>query len=400
MKILQINAVYRRLSTGRNVMELNRFFEQHNHSCIAAFSADPVEDGRREFKIGTTADQKAHAFLSRMTGLQGYYSVAATRKLLRYIDQTGPDVVMLNNLHANYIHLPMLLKYLAKKDIPTVAVLHDCWFYTGKCCHYTVADCYRWQEHCGNCPAKKKYNKSWLFDRTQKMLRDKKEGFRRIPRLGVIAVSDWLLNEAKKAPVFSEATAMRRIYNWIDLEKFTVRDVSALREEMGLKDKKVILCVAGTWDASKGLNTVLQLQQLLQDHEHLIIVGNVPAGTVFSERVTQIPRTDNVEQLIALYNLADVFLQPSPEETFGKVSAEALACGTPVITYNSCGSPELVPDGCGIIVKENDTDAIVSAIQKSKNMVFDKCADIGKSTYDKILCYAEYLKVYSEVQKN
>jgi len=386
MKLLQINAVYKTRSTGRSMWELDQYFTEKAHQVCAAFSVGAVEDPQTEYLIGDHLGQKSHAFLSRLTGLQGYFSRYSTKKLLRFMDAYQPDAVILRNLHANYIHLPKLLKYLAKKDIPTVAVLHDCWFYTGKCCHYTVAGCDRWQERCGNCPAKKKYNKSWLFDRSSKMLADKIKYFRAIPRLGVVAVSDWLLKEAKKAPVFQNAVVMERIYNWIDTEKFAPQDTSALRQELGLTDKSVVLSVASGWNREKGLDAVLDLAKRLQPQQRLLLVGNIPDETQLPEQVIHLPATDSVEQLVALYSLADVFFQPSLEETFGKVSAEALACGTPVVCFNSTANPELVGPGCGAVAEPGNVEEAFREIQAilrdGKHSYTANCRQFAKDQFN------------------
>ena len=177
MKVLQINAVNKIASTGRNASEIGDYLLSKGHSSTIAYSAGPSVDKEKEYCIGSKLDAKLHGLLSRISGKQGYFSRGATKKLLSFMDEYSPDVVVLNNLHGNYINLSLLLGYLAKKDIATIAVLHDCWFYTGKCCHYTAQGCYKWKEICGNCPQLKKYNKSWFFDRTEKMLADKKKLF-------------------------------------------------------------------------------------------------------------------------------------------------------------------------------------------------------------------------------
>ena len=401
MKILQINAVYKTLSTGRNVYEMNQAFSGQGHIAVAAYSVGTVEDPKAEYLIGNTYGQKLHALLSRGVGLQGYFSSHSTRKLLRYIDEFAPDVVVLHNLHANYIHLPMLLKYLAKKDIPTVAVLHDCWFYTGKCCHYTVAGCYRWQEQCGNCPAKKKYNKSWLFDRSFKMLQDKKRYFHAIPRLAVVAVSQWLLNEAQKAPVFAAAIEKKRIYNWIDTDRFQPVDGSSIRKALGLENKKVILGVAGAWDSSKGLDTALALADKLGEQEQMVLVGKIAEGVVLPKTVTHIPRTDNVDKLVELYSAADVFLQPSLEETFGKVSAEALACGTPVVCFNSTANPELIGEGCGSVVQPGDFQGLVDTVrhylQQDKQEYSAACRAFAELHFNSRQNISQYLELFERL---
>lgn len=364
MKILQINVVNKILSTGRNVAEMNSYFEENGNICATAYSKGPSTDPKNEFVIGSPFDVKVHALLSRISGKQGYFSFSSTRKLLKFMDGFAPDIVVLNNLHGNFINLPMLLGYLAKNNIVTVAVLHDCWLFTGKCCHYTVDKCYRWQEECGNCPSLKKYNVSWFFDKTPEMLRDKKKLFGDIKNLAVVGVSDWLCGEAKKAPVFGNARVITRIYNWIDTDFFKAADTAALRKELGFENDRVILFAASNWTAQKGLETVKAVSEMLGDNEKMLVVGNLPDGCVFNDSVTVRPRTDSMEQLIEYYSLADVFVQPSLEETFGKVIAEAEACGTPVVCFKSTANPEIVGENCGEKVAPGDTDGLMLAIRR------------------------------------
>ncbi len=363
MKVLQINAVNKIASTGRTTSEMADFLRREGHTCAVAYSVGPSDHPEFEYQIGSKMDTKLHGLLSRVSGKQGYFSKAATRKLLSFTDEFAPDVVVLRNLHANYIHLPMLLGYLAEKDIATVAVLHDCWFYTGKCCHYTVAGCYKWQERCGDCPALKKYNTSWFFDKTAEMLADKKTLFGAIPRLGVVGVSDWLTGEAQKAPVFQNAKVIQRIYNWVDTDLFVPQDTTALRAQMGLQNKQVLLCVASGWSKAKGLDAVLRLAERLTKEQVLLLVGNAPQEQLTDPHIRHIPATNDTKELAALYSMADVFVQPSLEETFGKVTAEALSCGTPAVCFDSTANPELVGEGCGAVAPAGDADALAKCVQ-------------------------------------
>lgn len=398
MKILQINAVNKIASTGRTTSEMAAFLRNAGHSCVVAYSVGPQENSNWEYQIGSKADAKLHGLFSRISGKQGYFSKRATRKLLDFTDRFAPDIVVLRNLHANYIHLPMLLQYLAQKNIATVAVLHDCWFYTGKCCHYTVAGCYKWQESCGNCPALKKYNKSWFFDKTAEMLEDKKRLFGAIPRLAVVGVSDWLTNEAKKSPVFRSAEEIERIYNWVDTKTFAPHETTALRQKLNLQDKKVILCVASGWTKDKGLDTVLQLADRLTDEQRLLLVGCVPEGVVLNSNVLHIPQTHNIEELVSYYSMADVFFQPSLEETFGKVSAEALSCGTPVVCFNSTANPELVGKECGAVVSIGDVDALIEQIGNilgnGKDAYVKPCRDFALQNFDLDKNMQQYIRLF------
>ena len=402
MRIFQINAVYGHLSTGSNVFEMNEDFRTRGHTCLAAYSVGNIQDSAQEYLIGSHWGQKIHALFSRALGLQGYFSSGATKKLLRKLDDFQPDVVVLNNLHANYIHLPMLLKYLAQKDIPTVAVLHDCWFYTGKCCYYTAVKCERWRTGCGNCPAISQHNKSWFFDFTKKMHTDRKKLFGAIPRLGVVAVSDWLLGQAKQAPVFRGASQITRIHNWIDTKQFTPVDGSAVRQKLGLEGKKVMIAVAAAWEPRKGMDALHSIAGNLRDNERLVIIGRVSEKVSLPENIIHIPRTDSKEELIQYYSMADVFLQPSIEETFGKVTAEALACGTPVVCFDSTANPELVGDHCGAVVPVGDTEGMLREarriVQEGKDEYSRFCRAFVEERFNTEKIFDQYLRLFTQLQ--
>ena len=401
MKILQINAVNAIKSTGRTCLEMSNFLNKKGHNCITAYSMGPSVNDENEFIIGSAFNRKLHAFFSRAFGRQGYFSFSATKKLLKFMDEYKPDVVVLRNLHGNYINLPMLLKYISKKNIATIAVLHDCWFYTGKCCHYTVDDCYKWKNGCGGCKSLKKYNKSWFFDFTKKMVADKEKYFSAINSLGVVGVSDWLTKEAKEAPVFKNAKTITRIYNWIDLDKFKPVDSEGIRNTLELSGKKIIFCVASFWSYDKGLKTVLKLSEKLSDNERIIMLGNLPGSAVLNDKIISLPATNSIEELVELYSMADLFFQPSLEETFGKVSAEALCCGTPVVCFASTANPELVGEGCGSVVDVGNIDGLVNEIRKilskDKSVYSKVCRAFAEKNFDMEKNLSEYLKLFAEL---
>lgn len=401
MKILQINAVNKIASTGRICYEISTFLENRGDECVTAYSKGPSVNPEKEFIIGNQWDAKLHGLLSRVSGKQGYFSGGATKRLLAFMDEFSPDIVLLNNLHGNYINIPILLKYLSEKNIATVVVLHDCWFYTGKCCHYTVDNCYKWQQSCGDCPGLKKYNKSWFFDKTHDILEDKKKLFGAIPRLAVVGVSDWITNEAKKAPVFRNAKEFVRIYNWIDLESFRPRTDNGLRKRLNLENKKIILCVASGWNKEKGLDTVYELSEKLTDDQILLMVGDMKEERNWNTRVIRIPSTNSVEELAEYYSLADVFIQPSLEETFGKVSAEALACGTPVVCFPTTANPELVGEGCGIVCPTESVEdylaCVLTVLRNGKEKYSENCVAFARKNFDKNSNLLQYVQLFENL---
>lgn len=380
MKVMQINTVADAGSTGRLVRQLADELRRQGHSCLTAYSGGSSSDPD-SFRFGRGAGQKCHALLSRLTGLQGHFSHFATASLLRRIAREAPDVVHLHNLHSNNIHLPMLLRFLGSRDIPTVITLHDCWFYTGKCCHYTAQGCGKWQTECGECPLLRADNPSWLFDCTRRLHREKKRLFQAIPRLGVVGVSRWITQEAGRS-FLQSAALIEPIYNWVDFSQFYPREV-----EPSCPDKISALSVASEWSDLKGLGDLLQLAELLEEEMELLLVGALPpqAGPL-PQNVRHVERLHSPEELAQAYSEADVYLNLSRQETFGLVSAEALACGTPLVAYRATANPELVGEGCGQVVAARDVQGAAECVRqvrrRGKQAYSPHCLAFAREQFD------------------
>lgn len=400
MKVLQINAVSGIRSTGRIVSEItNRLNKTGNDGIIASSAGESTYKG---IKIGNKVDTKIHSFLSRIFGTQAYFSKRATKRFLKSVTELKPDVVHLHNLHSNYINLKFLLNYLAKNDIPTVITLHDCWFYTGKCTHYTVDCCYKWQTGCRECPRLKKDNPSWFFDRTSKMYNDKKNWFSAIPRLAVVGVSDWITNEAQKS-FLSCAKIITRIYNWIDLDVFKPQETNRLRRDLNLQNRFILLGVASGWSNAKGLDKFIELSNIVSSDMSIVLVGRMNSNINLPSNIIQINETHNAIELAQYYSLADVYLNLSLEETFGKTIAEALACGTPAIVFDSTACAEVVGTDCGIVVSPNDIEAVYNGVLKVKNLgkffFTGKCIQRAVENFNMNDNIQETIKLYYQILK-
>ncbi len=404
MRVLQINVVEGILSTGRTVTEFDRFLAAHNIDSYIACSLTAGDTG--SFEIGTPAEKKYHGLLSRVTGKQGWFSKKGTRALLAYMDKVRPDVVILRVLHGNFIHFPMLMQYLAEKKIATVVCLHDCWFFTGKCCYYSQTGCNRWQTGCGNCPRVHLDNVSWFFDRTALLWREKKRLFDSIDRLGVVGVSDWIADEAKKSPFFENAKEIESIYNGIDFERFhyDASGAAALREKYALGGKEILLGVSSGWSARKGLTDLTALSRMVDDTQQIVCIGEMPPAYTVPSNVLHIPKTDNVHTLVAWYSAADVFINLSKEETFGKVSAEAISCGTPVVCYNTTANPEIVGDGCGAVCLEENIESYFTCVQQvlgnGRDAYAVACMIFAHTHFDKEKNYGKLLSFLKRLLEN
>lgn len=399
MKVLHINAVSGIRSTGRICSEINECLKENGHKGYIAYS-DGIE--ARGYKIGWILDRKIHALLSRISGKQGYFSRIETYRLLKYIKFLGPDIIHLHNLHGNYINIKMLLKYIVNNNISTVITLHDCWFFTGKCFHYTVEGCYKWKDECKHCPRIHKDNPSWFFDRSKQMYRDKRELLGKIKNLAIVGVSDWITAEARQS-FLRDAKIITRIYNWADFDIFKPVYSGDLLRDMNLEYKFIILGVASIWTADKGLAKFIRLSKILPKNMVIILIGKIKEKMEDYKNIIHIRETHDINSLVKFYSLADVLLNLSMEESCGRVPIEALACGTPVIAMNSTSNPEQIGEGCGYVIEKDDIKDLYSKIKEvyknTRSFYSGHCISYAYKTFNKADCLNDYIRLYHELSK-
>ena len=396
MKVLQINAVYGHGSTGTIVRDIEQLCHAEGIDCLVASPDPAVRQAKRGYVIGNTIDHKLHAALSRIYGKQAYYSRCATRALLKYMDREKTDIVHLHNLHSNYIHLNMLLDYLAKRDIITIVTLHDCWFYTGGCFHYANAECYRWLEKCGNCPKQKLDTPALLKDCSAQILADRKKYLLAIPRLVVTGVSDWIANEARRT--FLADTKLVTIRNGIDLNVFKPTP-SDFRQRLGLEGKYVILGPASKWLSDVNKEVLDKFTKLMHPDEVLLLFGvDVQDTSNLPKNVITYGYTKNREELAQLYTMADVFVNCTREESLSLINIEAQACGTPVVTFDATATPETVDGIYSLSTQVGNPDRLYESVE---NIRYNNDGELSKQVisfasknYDLYSNYEEYLNLY------
>lgn len=392
MRVLQINAVYEFSSTGRTTKEMHEALLQRGIASYV-FCSDKADIAHGIYQIGNKFDHLIHGLLSRVFGLQGYFSYTPTKWMIKRLKGINPDVVVLRNLHANYVDVNKLLCYLGDNHIKTVVVLHDCWFFTGHCCYYYEDKCYKWEKECHNCPILHKYNKSLFFDKSRKIFTDKANSFGKIGDLTVVGVSKWVANEAKRSPIFKNAKILHK-YNWIDLDIFKPHTSNELREKNGIANNSfVAISVSSVWEKKKGLYKILSIANKLTDVV-FVLVGRLEDVSLPNNVISVGPVFSQIE-LAKYYSMADVYLNFSIQETFGKVSAEALSCGTPVIAHNSTANPELVGNGCGLVIdtecEEQIEEAILRIREWDKSTVQQTCRCFALDNFSKDTIIGSYI---------
>ena len=404
MKILQINSVYIERSTGRTCYEVEKAVEAAGGQCVTAYGFGPRRNTPNAYKIGTKAEYYFHNIMGRITGLCGYFSVFATMRLIRFIRKYDPDVIHLRNLHAFYVNLPILFRYLKKAKKPVILNVHDCWIFTGKCPHYTVNGCDGWLKECGKCPnhVVKQYPQSLFFDFSKKMFRDKKKWLCDLDKLTVVGVSDWTAEQAKRS--FLGNRQVKRIYNWINMDVFKPYPDNIFPQLNIPADKFTVVCAAVAWgESSQKYQELKHIIENVDADVQFVIVGNV--DTPFpGENVHHICYVSDTAKLAQIYSASDVYVHFSLEDTFGKVIAEALSCGIPTIVYDSTSCKEIADETCGITVAPHDTKAIVKAISQIKadprRYSLENCRKRVEENFDYEKNTTDLIQLYQQLMEN
>lgn len=349
MRIVQINSVYGRGSTGRIAADIHQELRREGHESWVAYGRYSAEaEGVRRF--GTNAEFLTHVAATLTLDDHGLWSKRATREMGAWLEELAPDVVHLHNLHGFYANHPLLFETLRRLDRPVVWTLHDCWTFTGHCAYFTAVGCEKWRTGCGRCPQKTAYPPSLLLDRSARNFRIKRETYGDLPGLTLVTPSAWLGDLAGESFLSS---ARRRVIPNDPLWSVFSPTASDWRTRHQLEDRFVVLAVANIWEERKGLAYLLELLPMLRADEKLVVVGRLPRGHRLPPEIMHVPATRDAGELAALYSAADVFVNPTLEDNYPTTNLEAAACGTVPVTFDTGGSGESALRGGGRVVAEN-----------------------------------------------
>lgn len=384
-------------STGNIMLEIAETAENGGYTAAVCYPQSRDNSRKQKEKdliIGTRFSRNIHLMLAEITGLNGCFSYFSTMKLLKKLDKLKPDIIHLHNLHNCYINLSLLFKYIKKHNIKTVWTLHDCWAFTGHCPHFDMIGCDKWKTGCYSCPQYKEYPKS-LFDNSKIMYRLKRKWFSGVKNMTIVTPSEWLASLVKES--YLKDYPVKVINNGIDLNVFKPTE-SDFRKKYALENKYIVLGVAFGWGRRKGLDVFVELEKRFDKEKYKIVLVGTDDNIdkLLPDNIISIHRTQNQTELAEIYTAADVFANPTREENYPTVNMEALACGTPVVTFNTGGSPEMFDETCGAAVAKDDNDAMYNEIIRiceAKPYSMEACIKKAKG-FDKNEKFGEYIRLY------
>lgn len=409
MKVLLINTVCGSGSVGKITADIYHTLKEQGEDGIILYGRNDAPDSVNAVKIGTKASFYSHALLGVVTGKGGFGSGKMTEKIIAKIKEEQPDIIHLHNIHGFYLQVERLFTYLKEADIPVVWTLHDCWSFTGHCAYFDYAGCEQWKEECRKCPQHFQSYPYSIMDYSQKSYRRKKQAFLGVKNLTLVTPSHWLKGLVKQSMLKDYPVEV--IPNGIELKNFNeTADGKAFRKKYGIQDKFMVLGVANVWEKRKGLVHFVKLAELLKNadknamlnHKNTVIVlvgVNKKDKKKLPDNIIGLERTNGARELAAIYQAADVYVNATLEDNFPTTNIEALACGTPVVTFDTGGSTESIDETCGLATKEKSAEGIYEALLTLKKHPLQRkdCLNKGRE-YDKNKRFEEYISLYRKIK--
>lgn len=404
MRIAQINMIPYG-STGKIMLQIAETARKHGHE-VRTYSTIPYDKNEHaastpkenHFVWGSEKENQIHYYLGSTLGRNGCFSRNGTKELVEDLKRFQPDIVHLHNLHKFCINLQVLFGYLKESNVKVVWTLHDCWAMTGQCPYFTMVKCDKWKTGCYQCPQLEVYPKSRI-DNSKRMYQCKKEWFTGIKDMTIVTPSQWLADIVKQS--FLKDYPVQVINNGIDLTVFQPTK-SDFREKYKIApEKKLLLGVAFGWGKRKGLDVFVELSKRLDNNYQIVLVGtDANVDTEIPANIISIHKTQNQRELAEIYTAADLFVNPTREENYPTVNMESIACGTPVLTFRTGGSPEIVDETCGCVVDCDDVDGMEKEIRRisiEQPYSMEQCLKKAQS-FDMNLKFEEYVKLYEQQQ--
>lgn len=407
---LQKNITVVQISIEVNSNSVGRIAEQIGESIInkgwesyITYARNNNPSSSKTIKIGNKFDLYFHGFNTRLFDTHGLHSKNATNKLINKLKNIKPDIIHLHHIHGYFINYILVFKFLKEINVPVIWTFHDCWSFTGHCAYFESIKCTKWLTECYNCELKNEYPKSIGFDNSTNNFRLKKEFFNSLNNLTIVPVSKWMENLVKKS--FLNTNEIQTIENGIDTSVFHNNEEIRIefRNKIQSNDKFVILGVANEWDKRKGLADFIELSDKIDLSKFQILLIGLSKNQLLElpERIKGICKTENVSELVGYYNAADIFFNPTSQDTFPTTNLEALACGKPIITYAAGGSVESVDQDCGFIVPIYDLEKVKNVLlelyQNGTKQYIENCRNRVELNYNKVNQFNKYIQLYEKV---
>lgn len=392
--VIQINT-FPYKATGSIMMNLHRAMLEKGINSYVVWGRGRKPENKHEISIEDKFGTAFHGVYSRLTDKTGFASTKATKVLLKRLDEINPNIIHIHNIHGYYINIELLFDWLHQRQTKIFWTLHDCWAFTGHCAYFDACGCEKWKTGCEKCGQLRTYPKTIGIDNSKWNWKKRRELVSNLD-ITIITPCKWLKGIVKQS--FLGDYPVKVIHNGIDLGVFHPT-VSNFKKQTAIDDKNMLLGVASEWTERKGLFDFIKLYRLLDKEKYRIVLVGLTGEQVkvLPDGILGIKRTSNISELVEIYSAADCFLNLTYEDNYPTTNLESIACGTPVVTYRTGGSPESVNEKRGVVFEKSDINAVAKWITEDR-FKEKKITPKEAIQFDKQVMIDKYLALYSLYQ--
>ena len=336
----------------------------------------------------------------KLSGNDCFKNKKNTDKAIRYLKEFNPEIVHIHNVHSYFLNIETIINYCFFNGIKIIWTLHDCWPFTGRCAHFDYNNCNKWVQGCHDCRFRLEYPSALLFDESKKMFKSKKQLFTQ-KNIYFVVPSLWLKNQFKRSFLSEEKVLI--INNGIKERSPVLKnEIELKKQQLGITEyEKIVFSAAYPWSKQKGLEYIYKVSEVLKNERIIFIIGGLSKKVVKKNNIITLPKISSRKDMDLLYSLSDVFFNPTLQETSSLVNIEALLNGTPVVTFNTGGAPEIVTETTGIVVDKGDvSQSALALLSISKDSIKIEECKKRAAVFSNKKMLDSYYKLYLSLLNN
>lgn len=372
-------------STGKIANGLQQYLRNKGAYTLFCYGRGEKCDSEERYRFCSQLDVKIHYIDTRLTGRLNASSKAATKRLIERLRKTKVQEIFIINLHGYILNEQLFLDYLVKDGIHVVYIMADESAFLGNCTYRN--GCKNYLDGCKFCPKLRGIQKLCGLHASEKAFETKHCAYNSLKNITFVG-PEFVIKSAVTSPLLL-AKRTEIVDEAVDLRINVPRDATALRDKLGISDNQIVIgCVAPFSYPRKGVRYLVEAAKRLENDSQYVFVQVGYDGkdkTGLPKNYIPIGYVSNQKELTEYYSLSDLFVFPSLQDTMPNACLEALACGSPLLCFNTSGMPYMADETVMTLVEARNVNQMVDVIlntKKKDEAVIKTCREYALKRFD------------------